>query len=407
MDSIVEVNKLSKKYRLGGQQPYLTLRDTLAELVRHPIIKRDNHEFWALRDVTFRVAPGEVVGIIGRNGAGKSTLLKIISRITCPTAGDVRLQGNVSSLLEVGTGFSPELTGRENIFLNGAILGMSRSEIRRRFDAIVDFAETEKFLDTPVKYYSSGMYMRLAFSVAAHLEPDILLVDEVLAVGDAEFQKKCLGKMEEVRNRQGRTILFVSHNMKTIEQLCSRCLLIDKGKIVMDGDSQKVISHYLNKQKIQSSAMLFPVDKNKIAQITKIAILNSKYQSRSEVPISEDFYINIEMRVNHRVKKALISIYFYSQGDLLLFSTEGDHSGQLLSYPAGKYKTMVRIPAFLFESGNYTIDVAIQNPGVEIIDKVSEIGFEVLNQDNPRSLLINGVAHDKIAVILDYETKKS
>ena len=257
-EPIIRVAGLSKKYLLRHQQQerYTALRDVIAHRVGS--LKRGLHrsgktgvaappareEFWALRDVSFEVARGERLGIIGRNGAGKSTLLKILSRITEPTRGRIELEGRVASLLEVGTGFHPELTGRENIFLNGAILGMGRGEIRRKFDEIVAFAEVEKFLDTPVKRYSSGMYVRLAFAVAAHLEPEILLVDEVLAVGDAEFQKKCLGRMETV-GREGRTVLFVSHNMNAISLLCSRALVLADGALAFDGEVPEAVRRYL------------------------------------------------------------------------------------------------------------------------------------------------------------------
>src|SRR5689334_12523720 len=215
MSNAIVVEKISKKYELGALQRDTMLRERLISLLRSPFKDRSNTEntLWALRDVSFNIGEGEVVGIIGRNGAGKSTLLKVLSKITYPTSGRIKINGRVASLLEVGTGFHPELTGRENIFLNGAILGMSRMEIRKKFDEIVEFAEVERFLDTPVKRYSSGMYVRLAFAVAAHLEPEILVVDEVLAVGDAQFQKKCLGKMKDVSKNDGRTVLFVSHNM--------------------------------------------------------------------------------------------------------------------------------------------------------------------------------------------------
>jgi lipopolysaccharide transport system ATP-binding protein len=277
-DVIISVENLGKKYRIAHQaerQRYVALRDVIAQKLNTPFqfLKRSQRsvvrgqtsdlrppnsgqtsdlrpptsgteDFWALKDVSFEVKRGDVVGIIGRNGAGKSTLLKILSRITEPTTGRVHLRGRVASLLEVGTGFHPELTGRENIYLNGAILGMSRAEIRKKFDEIVAFAEVEKFLDTPVKRYSSGMYVRLAFAVAAHLEPEILIVDEVLAVGDSEFQKKCLGKMESVATQEGRTVLFVSHNMGAVTQLCSRGLLIGEGQIKMTGSADEVVRAY-------------------------------------------------------------------------------------------------------------------------------------------------------------------
>lgn len=259
MSTVICVENLGKKYTLRHQQreSYTALRDVIANGVKslgskilspftiHSSPFTDAKEdFWALKNVSFEVKQGDRIGIIGRNGAGKSTLLKILSRITEPTTGSIRIKGRVASLLEVGTGFHPELTGRENIFLNGAILGMSRAELRKKFDAIVDFAEVEKFLDTPVKRYSSGMYVRLAFAVAAHLEPEILVVDEVLAVGDAQFQKKCLGKMGELSAQDGRTVIFVSHNMGAVVSLCSRSLLLNRGHIVSNGPSEAVVREY-------------------------------------------------------------------------------------------------------------------------------------------------------------------
>jgi ABC-type polysaccharide/polyol phosphate transport system ATPase subunit len=262
---MISVENLSKRYLVGhrdkrtGEHSYTALRDVISREMRNvarktidvvrgrQVVQGDTvEEFWALRDVSFEVQQGEVLGIIGRNGAGKSTLLKILSRITEPTAGRITLRGRVASLLEVGTGFHPELTGRENVYLNGAILGMTRAEIRKKFDEIVAFAEVERFLDTPVKRYSSGMYVRLAFAVAAHLEPEILIIDEVLAVGDAEFQKKCLGKMGEV-SRDGRTVLFVSHNMETVIKLCSRGVLLGSGRVVEIGDASSVVAGYLRR----------------------------------------------------------------------------------------------------------------------------------------------------------------
>src|SRR5882724_6892736 len=253
MKPIIKVQNLGKRYRLGAHQaPYASLRDTLAAMARAPLrlLQRNGRSaqplFWAVKNVSFEVQPGEVVGIIGRNGAGKSTLLKMLSRITQPTAGRIELYGRIASLLEVGTGFHPELTGRENIYLNGAILGMGRSEIRRKFDEIVAFAEIEKFIDTPVKYYSSGMYVRLAFAVAAHLEPEILIVDEVLAVGDSEFQRKCIGKMQEVSTKEGRTVLFVSHNLAAIQALTQKALLLESGVVQFCGQTGAAVDAYLS-----------------------------------------------------------------------------------------------------------------------------------------------------------------
>jgi lipopolysaccharide transport system ATP-binding protein len=254
-DIAIRVENISKKYilahQVGGRSRYVALRDVLAHKAKSLFQKNradaSREEFWALKDVSFDIKQGEAVGIIGRNGAGKSTLLKILSRITKPTKGRIEIEGRVASLLEVGTGFHPELTGRENIFLNGAILGMHRAEIKKKFDEIVAFAEVEKFLDTPVKRFSSGMYVRLAFAVAAHLEPEILIVDEVLAVGDVEFQKKCLGKMENVTGKEGRTVLFVSHNMDFISKLCTRAVLLNKGEIETIGAVDEVTHTYLNR----------------------------------------------------------------------------------------------------------------------------------------------------------------
>lgn len=294
---IITVENLGKKYRLSHQvegQRYKALRDVIVEkakrLLRSPSSRTGlqessarTEEFWALRDVSFEVKEGEVLGIIGRNGAGKSTLLKILSRITEPTTGQVRIRGRVASLLEVGTGFHPELTGRENIYLNGAILGMKKAEIKRKFDEIVVFAEVEKFLDTPVKRYSSGMYVRLAFAVAAHLEPEILVVDEVLAVGDHEFQKKCLNKMGEVA-KTGRTIFFVSHSMAAIQRLCSRALVLDKGRITADSIPGQAISEYLSGSAVNTYEVKPSPSKPSITKATAYAdsgaiLLSVEYQS--------------------------------------------------------------------------------------------------------------------------------
>jgi lipopolysaccharide transport system ATP-binding protein len=305
-EPIITIENLSKRYLIGHQQ--MTgdgLRHVIEGALRNPLSllqkkgrgrRTEREEFWALSDISFEVEQGEVVGIVGRNGAGKSTILKILSRITEPTIGRVRIKGRVASLLEVGTGFHQELTGRENIFLNGAILGMTRAEIRRKFDEIVAFSEVEMFLDTPVKHYSSGMYVRLAFAVAAHLEPDILIIDEVLAVGDGAFQRKCLGKMNEV-SRQGRTVLFVSHNMAAITSLCTRGLLIESGRLVLSESPQVVVEEYLSKSSAYSERPLSErMDRtgNGRVRFTKISVLNHRNEAVECVTSGQGISICIE-----------------------------------------------------------------------------------------------------------------
>ena len=295
-DTVIRVENLGKKYLLhhreAGNSQYKALRDVLTDGVKavgrrlNPLTKKSfdsptKEEFWALKDISFEIKQGDRVGIIGRNGAGKSTLLKILSRITEPTTGRISIKGRVASLLEVGTGFHPELTGRENIFLNGAVLGMGKAEIKRKFDEIVAFAEVEKFLDTPVKRYSSGMYVRLAFAVAAHLEPEILVVDEVLAVGDAQFQKKCLGKMKDV-SKEGRTVLFVSHQMSAIEKLCSSGVLLSRGQIKFLGNSKETISYYLQDLENQ-------IIENKVSELPR--------SGTGEIKIT-DFQLRIQMEIS-------------------------------------------------------------------------------------------------------------
>ena len=349
-DTVIRVENLGKRYKIGKREGYLTLRDTLASAFKSPLRwsrKRNsspamshqpsatslepsaNNYIWALKDVTFEVTQGEVVGIIGRNGAGKTTLLKILSRITEPTEGYAEIKGRIGSLLEVGTGFHPELTGRENIYLNGAILGMKKREIDKKFDEIVAFAEIEKFIDTPVKYYSSGMYVRLAFAVAAHLEPEILLVDEVLAVGDAAFQKKCLGKMSDVA-KEGRTVLFVSHNMAAVRSLCEKAFLLNEGKVIFDGSAQEVIKHYL--QSVISLESI-PLDKRRdrggdgSARITSLQIRSSTHDQ--VISSTSGLQITITYQSNKPLSypRFLIGIYDYS--NIRMFLLDSDATGSL------------------------------------------------------------------------------
>ncbi len=313
--SIIEVSGLSKQYRIGTKLPYKTFRETLMNAITSParLFRRNgsggDNTIWALKDVSFEVRKGEVLGIIGRNGAGKTTLLKILSRVTEPTEGKVRIRGRVGSLLEVGTGFHPELTGRENIFLNGAILGMRKEEIKRKFDEIVSFAEIEKFLDTPVKRYSSGMYVRLAFAVAAHLEPEILIVDEVLAVGDAQFQKKCLGKMGEVA-KGGRTILFVSHNMGSIAQLCNKAFLFEGGEIIQTGAVQHVVNYYMNLSVsgINGYKADMAASQHKDIAIIKAQTFDSEGKPASNFTHNQEITVAITCKINHWVSGSEVRI---------------------------------------------------------------------------------------------------
>ncbi len=318
-------------------------------------------DFWALNDISFKIKQGERVGIIGKNGAGKSTLLKILSRITEPTGGRMSIRGRVASLLEVGTGFNPELTGRENIFLNGAILGMRRNEIARKFDEIVSFAEVEKFLDTPVKHYSSGMYMRLAFAVAAHLEPEILVVDEVLAVGDAQFQRKCLGKMEDV-GRSGRTILFVSHNLQAVRQLCDRGIYLRNGLVAVDGTVEDCIAEYTSSDVLTEMADLpariaaLPLDP--VFKLHKIELIQKELPIQSVVENGSDFYVKISYSALERTVGLRVYVDLTDEQGSLLFRTFNDESGEgIPTVEPGVYEATAVIPANLLAPTAYRLVV--------------------------------------------------
>ncbi len=397
-DIVIRAEHLRKQYRIGGQQvAYKTLRESLVAATQAPFKwlqawargekRRDERLFWALDDVSFEVRHGEAIGIIGRNGAGKSTLLKILSRITKPTQGRVELFGRVGSLLEVGTGFHPELTGRENIYLNGAILGMGRGEIERKFDEIVDFAEVEKFLDTPVKFYSSGMYVRLAFAVAAHLEPEILIVDEVLAVGDAPFQKKCLGKMEDVAHA-GRTVLFVSHNMSAIASLCNRCLLIDKGKIVRDGEAVEVTSFY------QSGFYTLATNTTDLSQVerygtgkakfTSIKIL-SKGSDGVERPFhvtGSDLKVELEIVAQQDIRGANVAIILYDMMGYRLIDANTAIQGKFLDLDGGQTaRVEFQLYNLLLRPGAYLVGVWLGRANVEDIDGITYVTSLSVEQD--------------------------
>jgi lipopolysaccharide transport system ATP-binding protein len=364
-DAVIQVEELGKRYRLGGTPGgYQTLRDVIASSFRSAGRRtqpESSETIWAVRHVTFDVERGQVLGIIGRNGAGKSTLLKLLSRVTEPTEGEARIHGRVGSLLEVGTGFHPELTGRENVYLNGAILGMKRVEIDRKFDEIVQFAEVERFVETPVKRYSSGMYLRLAFAVAAHLEPEILIVDEVLAVGDAEFQRKCLGKMTSVA-QEGRTVLFVSHNMSAILRLTERCLVLDAGRIVMQGPTTEAVDYYMTSGEVTSGERRWATE-GATTEFRPIAlrVLDRRGRIVEQVTSPEPFTVEFEYHLPKAQTGLRVGLYLStSRGEPVFTSFDTDAPKRFETWPdrpAGTYVSRCRIPGDLLNSGTFVLGV--------------------------------------------------
>ena len=405
-DMVIKIENLGKKYKITHKQPYkyFTLRDSLMYRAKQ-LVKKIVHisgagseskscsgaeDFWALKDVSFGVKQGERIGVIGRNGAGKSTLLKILSRITEPTTGRVSIKGRIASLLEVGTGFHPELTGRENIFLNGAILGMSRSEIKTNFDAIVDFSGVEQFLDTPVKRYSSGMYVRLAFAVAAHLETEILLVDEVLAVGDAEFQKKCMGKMDEVSHKQGRTIFFVSHNMEAIRQLSDRVVYLRNGEVAQDTfDVSDGIKTYLGAQQCDKPESIWtnPGDmyKNPWFFPQRIGLFDKEGDPVSRpVERKDEVWVEISGFVEKANAALCVGYALYAEdGALLYWSAQTDQMGSDSELPQLKGEVILRsrVPLEILNRGVYTIEPLLflfnQEPIIQSEMNTPSLRFEL------------------------------
>jgi lipopolysaccharide transport system ATP-binding protein len=389
---VIRVSHLSKRYQLGAREArYKTFRETLMNLAGAPYRRwrersrrsAQPESIWALSDVSFEIQPGDVVGIIGRNGAGKSTLLKVLSRITEPTKGRVEIRGRVGSLLEVGTGFHPELTGRENIFLNGAILGMTRAEIRRKFDEIVAFAEIDRFLDTPVKRYSSGMYIRLAFAVAAHLEPEILLVDEVLAVGDASFQKKCLGKMGGVA-REGRTVFFVSHNMGAVSNLCQKGIVFERGKIAFEGSARDAIDSYHRSvasaeegRNGLSPHIIYNAPDNTSKHdhaVTRIEVLDIDGNPKTTVSTWDDLIFRITFCCNKEVRTGSVELTFspVEGGRLLFLATQPDGTLPLVFTP-GKHQVDCVIRRFPLAAGMYMISSALAIPMMQWLWKGQDI----------------------------------
>ena len=390
MPCAIKVENLSKKYLLSHQkrERYVALRDVIASKVKQLSRPRPDYapveEFWALKDVSFEVRQGDRIGIIGRNGAGKSTLLKILSRITEPSSGAVKIRGRVASLLEVGTGFHPELTGRENIFLNGAILGMSNAEIRRKFDEIVDFAEVEQFLDTPVKRYSSGMYVRLAFAVAAHMEPEILVVDEVLAVGDAAFQKKCLHKMKDVSG-SGRTVLFVSHNMAAISQLCGKGILLDKGRIQSIGDVGAVVSDYMSNNAAKSDSVDLRAHTQRSgtgeARLEWAKICDTSGSPRREFSMGEDFTVAFQLKTKEslRNKQILAAIHIKRADGLDLCHVLNSDSHFEIAHIKETEEISAHFKDIRFYPDTYYIGLCIASAnGVDVFDNVDDcLSFDI------------------------------
>jgi lipopolysaccharide transport system ATP-binding protein len=403
-ETLISVNALGKKYLIDhrSERPqYKSLRDAIADGSRAALTrflpngkKTPRHtveDFWALRDVSFDVKQGEVLGIIGRNGAGKSTLLKVLSRITDPTEGEVRIRGRVASLLEVGTGFHPELTGRENIYLNGSILGMSKAEIKRKFDEIVAFAEVEKFLDTPVKRFSSGMYVRLAFAVAAHLEPEILIVDEVLAVGDTQFQEKCLGKMRDISSGDGRTVLFVSHNLATVKSLCSSAVLLKNGRVVYRGSTSDAIQEYISTSIQHSGHWIRNGAGGKDIRFESVSLTDLQGIIKSDFDFSEPVCIDLRATILKDLKNAEFAIRVINQEGNTIFTTgNSDHARSYLPLTAGPTRYIITIPQEFLNPGRYLLKIAAVVPKICLHDLIDdELSFVVHETGS-----LNEVLHD-------------
>lgn len=425
----ISVEGLSKRYWLGHRQGaanYL-VRDAIMGQLRslarntadmfsgRQIIQGDTvEEFWALRDVGFDVAAGEVLGLIGRNGAGKSTLLKILSRITEPDAGRATIRGRVASLLEVGTGFHPELSGRENIFLNGAILGMTRAEIRARFDEIVSFAGIEKFLDTPVKRYSSGMYVRLAFSIAAHLEPEILIIDEVLAVGDAEFQRKCLGKMQSVATKDKKTVLFVSHNMQAVQSLCDRVLLLEGGRVTREGPAREVVASYLSDSQTGTGIREWDIDKapqKDGVALLAVRLLSMQGLSSTLFESSEDIYVELEFSLANILVGTFCAGFdlFDSEGATIFRTYQTDAAREEWLEPrVGRNSWRCKLPSGLLNEGTYYVSPRLSIHNISWLvheDAVIQFQVRLRHGISPLWDTIQGTRPGQIAPILDWSRR--
>jgi ABC-2 type transport system ATP-binding protein/lipopolysaccharide transport system ATP-binding protein len=383
-DNAIEIDGLSKRYLLGEDQPGRSLRETMASAVRRVGQRRTQQrdEIWSLRDVNFDVGEGHAIGVIGRNGAGKSTLLKILSRITEPTEGVARTRGRVAALLEVGTGFHPELTGRENVYLNGAILGMSRRDIMRRFDEIVSFAGVERFVDTPVKRYSSGMYLRLAFAVAAHLEPDILVVDEVLAVGDAEFQAKCLGRMETAEG-EGRTVVFVSHNLDAVNRLCDRAVWLERGEVAAIGGTSDIVDAYLGAQVDRSAEQRAADHPNAPVALRDVRVTDASGRAMSVLRRDRPFIIEVHFAARRDLVNLDVAAYVVNMRGVEVLSESWADSTAQRMVSAGDYIARLRVPALL-NVGEYLVGVWFGDAYETVLQEDTAHRFRLEGDDGNR-----------------------
>ena len=381
-ETAIKVDRLGKKYAIGKEKDG-SLRGSLSNILKKPSSKIV--DFWALKNISFEVEKGDVIGVIGKNGAGKSTLLKVLSQITKPTEGIIEIDGRVASLLEVGTGFHPELTGRENIYLNGTILGMSRKEVTVKFDEIVEFSGIKKFIDTPVKRYSSGQYVRLAFAVAAHLEPEILIIDEVLAVGDSEFQKKCIGKMKDVAGK-GRTVIFVSHNMNAVNSLCNKCILIEEGEITATGDTRVIVDKYLSNESglSNSKTWLEKHPGDSIAKLHSCKIINTSNQTQDYIQINEEFGIEYTVEIIENGHIPIPNIHVKTRKEESVFISAEKQMDDF--FKIGKYKCIVWLPGHLLNTGEYTIDIGLTSMAPYKCHFIEQkaLSFEVIEDINLR-----------------------
>jgi len=404
MPKVIQVENLSKAYQLGTfgtgtisrdlerywarmrgkEDPFLKIGEE-----NNRTTKGESKVVWSLKDINFEIEQGAAVGVIGRNGAGKSTLLKILSRITSPTTGSLKVKGRIASLLEVGTGFHPELTGRENIFLNGAVLGMRKHEIKRKFDEIVDFSGVERYIDTPVKRYSSGMYVRLAFAVAAHLESEILIVDEVLSVGDAEFQKKCLGKMGDVSKGEGRTVLFVSHNMSAIKKLCNMGMLLNYGKLVSVGNTSEIIDGYLLNSELKTTVVEIPEPKNAaetLGYATKLQIEDLNSNVIKEIPVGSPWQVRVAFKINKRAEHFIIGMGINNMLDVNLRTTWSSHA----DLAEGEYEAVFTENQLIFAPGSYNLILGLTNyeRSIQYLENVATFTVsDVIDPLLPKSIL--------------------